>query len=87
VPHHVITMGLGTIMESRMCLLLAFGKGKAEAVAASVEGPVTANVPGSLLQFHPRTKVLLDTEAASALTRADYYRWVYKNKPAWQTDL
>lgn len=87
VPHHVITMGLGTIMESRMCLLLAFGKGKAEAVAASVEGPVTANVPGSLLQFHPRTKVLLDAEAASLLTRADYYRWVYQNKPPWQVDL
>ena len=87
VPHHVITMGLGTIMESRMCLLLAFGRGKAEAVAASVEGPVTASVPGSLLQFHPRTKVIIDVEAANALTRADYYRWVYQNKPAWQTNL
>ena len=87
VPHHVITMGLGTIMESRMCLLLAFGAAKAPAVAATVEGPVTASVPGSLLQFHPRAKVLLDAEAASKLTRADYYRWVYQNKPAWQTDL
>jgi len=87
VPHHVITMGLGTIMESRMCLLLAFGKGKAQAVAASVEGPVTASVPGSLLQFHPRAKVLIDTEAASLLTRANYYQWVYKNKPTWQIDL
>ena len=87
VPHHVITMGLGTIMESRMCLLLAFGKGKAQAVAASVEGPVTASVPGSLLQFHPRAKVLLDAESASALGRADYYQWVYKNKPDWQADL
>ncbi|MEI8341210.1 MAG: glucosamine-6-phosphate deaminase [Verrucomicrobiota bacterium] len=87
VPHHVITMGLGTIMESRMCLLLAFGKGKAQAVAASVEGPVTASVPGSLLQFHPRAKVLLDAEAASSLTRAGYYQWVYQNKPLWQTDL
>ena len=87
VPHHVITMGLGTIMESRMCLLLAFGKAKAEAVAASVEGPVTASVPGSLLQFHPQAKVLLDAESASSLTRADYYQGVYQNKPSWQTDL
>ena len=87
VPHHVITMGLGTIMESRMCLLMAFGKGKAQAVAASIEGPVTASVPGSLLQFHPRAKVLLDAEAASLLTRADYYQWVYRNKPGWQLDL
>ena len=60
VPHHVITMGLGTIMESGTCLLLALGKAKAQAVAASVEGSVTASVPGSLLQFHPRAKVLLD---------------------------
>jgi len=87
VPHHVITMGLGTIMNSRMCLLLAFGKRKAQAVAESVEGPVTASVPGSLLQFHSRAKVLLDAEAASLLTRADYYQWVYKNKPPWQSDL
>jgi len=87
VPHHTITMGLGTIMESRICLLLAFGEGKARAVAASVEGPVTASVPGSLLQFHPRAKLLLDAEAASLLTRTEYYQWVYKNKPAWQIDL
>jgi glucosamine-6-phosphate deaminase len=87
VPHHVITIGLGTIMESRMCLLLAFGKAKAEAVAASVEGPVTASVPGSLLQFHPQAKVLLDAESASSLTRAEYYQGVYQNKPSWQTDL
>jgi len=87
VPDHVITMGLGSIMESRMCLLLAFGRGKAQAVAASVEGPVTASVPGTLLQFHPRAKVILDAEAASLLARADYYLWVYKNKPTWQIDL
>ena len=87
VPHHVITMGLGTIMESRMCLLLAFGKGKANAVAQSVEGPVTASVPGSLLQFHPHAKVLLDAEAASLLLRSDYYKWVYTHKPGWQSDL
>ena len=87
VPHHVITMGLGTIMESRTCLLLAFGKRKAEAVARTVEGPVTASIPGSVLQFHPRAKVLLDAEAASQLARNDYYRWVYKNKPGWQIDL
>jgi len=87
VPHHVITMGLGTIMESRLSVLLAFGRAKAEAVAASVEGPVTASVPGSLLQFHPHAKFILDIEAASALTRSDYYRWVYQNKPVWQIDL
>jgi len=87
VPHHVITMGLGTITDSRMCLLLAFGKAKAHAVRLAVEGPVTASVPGSLLQFHQRAKVILDEEAASELERAGYYRWVYQNKPPWQIDL
>ncbi len=85
VPHHVITMGIGTIMESRMNLLLAFGEGKADAVAGAAEGPITASNPASILQMHPDTKVCLDTPAASRLKRADYYRWVYENKPAWQT--
>lgn len=84
VPRHVITMGVGTILESRRCLLLAFGKKKAEAVAKMVEGPVTANVPASVLQMHPDTAVILDEAAASKLKRADYYRWVYDNKPEWQ---
>ncbi len=84
VPTHVITMGLGTIMESRMCLLLAFGRKKARAVAKAIEGPVTAMVPGSVLQMHPRTVVVLDEEAASELEMAAYYKWVYDNKPDWQ---
>lgn len=84
VPHHVITMGIGTIMESRMCLLLAFGKGKAGAVVEAVEGPITSMIPASILQMHPTAKVVLDEEAASELTRKDYYCWVYDNKPEWQ---
>ncbi len=84
VPKHVITMGLGTIMEARMCLLLAYGKAKAAAVAAMIEGPVTASVPASVLQMHPNAVVVLDREAAGELKRADYYVWVYDNKPEWQ---
>lgn len=84
VPHHVITVGIGTIMESRMCLLLAFGKGKARAVADAVEGSVTSMVPASILQMHPVAKVVLDEDAASELVRRDYYCWVYDNKPEWQ---
>lgn len=84
VPHHVITMGLGTIMECRTCLLLAFGKKKAHAVAQAAEGPVTAMVPASILQMHRRAIFLLDEDAASALQRAPYYRWVYDHKPVWQ---
>jgi glucosamine-6-phosphate deaminase len=84
VPRHVITMGVGTIMEARKCLVLATGVAKAAAVAATVEGPITANVPASILQMHPSCVLIVDEEAASGLHRADYYRWVYDNKPAWQ---
>ena len=84
VPQHVITMGIGTIMEARQILLLASGSGKAPAVAAAVEGPITAIHPASVLQMHPVVKVCLDEAAAAGLQRADYFRWVYANKPAWQ---
>jgi len=85
VPHHVITMGIGTIMEARQNLLLAFGDNKSTAIAEAVEGPITSINPASILQMHPVVKVCLDDPAASQLKRADYFRWVYENKPAWQT--
>ncbi len=85
MPHHVVTMGIGTIMEARQNLLLAFGAGKARAIAEAVEGPVTSLNPASVLQMHPTVKVCLDESAAGQLGRADYYRWVYENKPDWQT--
>ena len=84
VPRHVITMGVGTIMQSRHCLMIALGGGKAEAVAAMVEGPITSMKPASVLQMHPKVTVLLDVEAAAALTMRDYFRSVWENKPAWQ---
>lgn len=84
VPHHVITMGIGTIMDARSVLLLAFGSSKAHAVAAAVEGPLSASVPASILQMHPEARVLLDQPAAEELARGEYYRWVYAHKPAWQ---
>ena len=84
MPHHVITMGIGTIMDSRHCLLLAFGKKKARALAAALEGPITAMNPASVLQWHPRVTVCVDEAAASELSLKDYYRWVYDHKPAWQ---
>jgi glucosamine-6-phosphate deaminase len=77
-------MGVGTIMDSMRCLVLAVGSHNAEAVAASVEGPVTAMVPGSVLQFHPKCVLIIDEPAAARLVRVDYFRWVYENKPAWQ---
>jgi glucosamine-6-phosphate deaminase len=84
VPFHVLTMGVGTILESRMILLLAFGAKKAPIVGRAVEGPVTALVPASALQLHPRTVIILDEPAAAGLSKADYYRYVYEHKPDWQ---
>jgi glucosamine-6-phosphate deaminase len=86
VPKHCITMGIGTIMDARMNLMLAFGKNKAAAVAASVEGPVAALMPASILQHHPVAKIFIDEAAAAKLQLADYYRWVYDGKPDWQKD-
>jgi glucosamine-6-phosphate deaminase len=84
VPHHVLTQGLGTIMDARHVILLATGARKAQAVRDFVEGPVAAICPASILQFHPHATVLLDEAAASALKLADFYRHTYDHKPSWQ---
>ena len=84
VPNHVITMGIGTIMEARQNLMLAFSANKAQAIAEAVEGPITSLNPASILQMHPDAKVFLDSDAAAQLKRSEYYRWVYNNKPDWQ---
>jgi glucosamine-6-phosphate deaminase len=84
VPRHVITAGVATILRARHLVLLAWGESKAEAVAATVEGPVTSMVPSSALQLHPHTTVVLDHAAASKLRLTDYYRAVYAAKPHWQ---
>ena len=84
VPIHVITMGVGTIMDARQVLLLAFGENKAKAIADAVEGPVMAMNPASILQMHAVAKCLTDEAAASKLARREYYRWVYEHKPQWQ---
>jgi glucosamine-6-phosphate deaminase len=84
VPHHCITMGIGTILDARHCLLLAFGRKKAQAIANAVEGPITSMNPASSLQQHSKVTVCLDEEAAADLKLKDYFRWVYNNKPCWQ---
>jgi glucosamine-6-phosphate deaminase len=85
VPRHVLTQGLGTILRARHLLLLATGVGKADAIAAAVEGPLTAQCPASVLQLHPHVSVLVDEPAAAGLARLTHYRDVYAAKPAWQS--
>ncbi|MDR2453676.1 MAG: glucosamine-6-phosphate deaminase [Bifidobacteriaceae bacterium] len=85
VPRHVLTQGLGTIMEARHLVLMAQGRGKAEAVHHMVEGGVSALWPASVLQFHPHATVLLDDAAAARLQLGSYYQHVYAGKPSWQS--
>ena len=84
VPRHVLTQGIGTILDSGHLLMIAPGESKAGPIAAAVEGPITATVPASALQLHPHTTVIIDEAAAGQLERADYYREAYANKPDWQ---
>lgn len=69
VPREALSMGVGTILRSRAIVLMATGAGKAAAIAATVEGPVTTRVPASLLQCHNEVDVVLDRAAASRLSR------------------
>ena len=84
VPMHCITQGLGTILRARHLVLLAFGEGKARAVADALEGPVSALLPASAIQLHEHVTVVVDEAAASRLKLADYYRYAFENKPSWQ---
>jgi glucosamine-6-phosphate deaminase len=84
VPTHCLTQGLATIMEARHLILVATGRGKAEAVHQLVEGPISALWPATILQLHPHVTVLLDEAAARRLQLADYYRETYSSKPEWQ---
>jgi len=67
VPKYAITMGVGTIMEARSLLLLASGANKAEAIKATVEGPIMAKYPATIVQLHRYATVVVDEEAASKL--------------------
>jgi glucosamine-6-phosphate deaminase len=84
VPRHVITQGLGTICEARHLVLIATGAHKAEAIAAAVEGPLTASCPASVLQLHSHVTVVVDEAAAGQLKNADFYRYALKHKPPRQ---
>lgn len=68
VPTHALTMGIGNIMSAKKVLLLASGEGKAKALFESCFGPVTPQVPASVLQLHSDVVVIAD-EAALSLIR------------------
>lgn len=74
VPTHAVTQGPATIMRSKRAVLIAQGAGKADAIAAMVEGPVSQVCPASLLQFHPDVIVVVDEKAASKLRYKDHFQ-------------
>lgn len=80
VPKFAITMGVGTILEAKRLLLIAYGKRKAGIVKKFVEGPVTSQVTASALQLHPDSIVVVDEEAAAELELKDYYKWVWNQR-------
>lgn len=69
VPKQAISQGLGTIMRAKKILLVANGEQKADAVKAMIEGPVTTEVPASILQNHPDVVVVIDEKAACKLSK------------------
>lgn len=73
VPRLAVTMGVGTILESRQCLMLATGENKAIAIQQAIEGPITCQNTASALQLHPEVIAILDEAAASLLNRKDSY--------------
>jgi len=84
MPRRALTMGVGTIIEARRCLLLATGASKAAVIAQAVEGPITSMISASALQLHRHCTVIVDEEAAANLKEKDYYRWIFENEPEWQ---
>lgn len=69
VPRYAISMGIGSIMKSKEIILMAYGEDKADAIQATVEGPVTNHVPASVLQNHANVTLILDEAAASKLSK------------------
>ena len=75
VPTRALSMGVGTICEAKTCILLAFGKGKADAVKGCVEGPMSQFCTASALQAHNDCWIFCDEDAASKLKLKKYYAW------------
>lgn len=67
VPTHALSMGIGSIMQSKKILLMAFGTDKADAIKGMIDGEVTVDLPASVLQNHADVTVIIDEDAASKL--------------------
>ena len=83
MPRYAITMGVGTILECRRCVLLATGADKAAILAEAVEGPVTNMISASAMQLHSNCTVVVDEAAGSQLKKSAEYRRIYDSDSKW----
>jgi glucosamine-6-phosphate deaminase len=67
MPKQGYSMGIGTIMEAKQLVLMASGKEKAQIIAKAICGPITKDLPASIIQKHKDVIVILDREAAKEL--------------------
>ena len=84
MPKRALTMGVGTILDSKRCIMLAIGEEKADVIAKAVEGPITGMISASALQLHSHCTIVVDGDASLKLKEVDYYRWIFDNEPEWQ---
>ncbi|MFA5593867.1 MAG: glucosamine-6-phosphate deaminase [Trueperaceae bacterium] len=84
VPTTALTMGVGTILDSREALLVVTGEHKADILARSLEGPVVGVITATALQFHRRCHVITDEAAAAKLSLKEFYRDEVSHLPVWR---
>lgn len=70
-PRLALTMGLGTVMDAKRIIVLAWSEDKAEIVKKVVEGEINVQVPASILQNHPNVEMVVDEDAGQFLTREE----------------
>ena len=85
VPRYAITMGVGTILEARKVILMAWGESKSKMIARSVEGPATESLPASFIQEHPNARFIINKSASAELTRVRH-PWLVGNV-SWEPSL
>ncbi len=85
VPRKAITMGIATVRAAKRIVLLGWGEHKASILKGTIEGVISSEVPATYLQQHDNTTFVLDTEAASELTR-NKTPWLV-GSPKWTEEL
>jgi len=95
VPSKAITMGVGTIMDAKRIVLMAWGEGKANIIKQAVEGPIQESVPATFLQTHPNCDFIIDRAATTSLTReatpwlvgdCDWTEGLFKKATIWLSE-